>query len=915
VSHTTAVTAGQDGDPRGGATADALFAGPGEMRALCRAFDWASTALGPVVRWSQSLRTTAALVLASRNPMFLFWGPELVQIYNDAYRPSLGGGGRHPRALGMRGADFWTDIWDTIGPQIAQVMGGGEATWHEDQYLPIERNGRLEDVWWTYSYSPVLDDDGRGVGGTLVVCQETTGRIRAERERERLRAESARSERRAARVLEQVTDAHIVLDGEFRFVAMNAAAERVSGRSREDVLGRTHWEVFPVTVGSEAERQYRRVHAEGVEAHFADHYVAEGFELYVEVDAYPTDEGGIAVFWRDVTDRRRAEQEVRAALAEAQGARAEAEAARKRVAFLAEASERLGRSLDVETTLRTVADLAVPALADWCFVEVLDDDGTVRPMAVAHQDPARIELAYELARRFPIDLEAPFGTGHVLRTGASELVPEITDEILVSVAQDAEHLALLRGVGLRSSLSVPLMGTAGRPVAVLSLVSAESGRRYGPADLAMAEEVARRASAALASARLYAAEQGALRRATVLQRVTAALSGAITARDAAGVILEQGMDALRAHAGVVLLAAEDGSHLELVQAVGYPPAMLERWGRIPIGAPVPLTESVRTGAPVFIDTVATWTAQYGDGLLRMEGSRSWAALPLVAEGRALGAMGLSFQREAALGPEDRGFVTALAQQCAQALDRARLFEAERAARAEAERANRAKSEFLAVMSHELRTPLNAIGGYAELLEMGIRGPVTRQQREDLGRVQQSQRHLLGLINEVLNYAKLETGSVHYHAADVPVAEAIAEAEGLVAPQARARGLALGVSACPGGLAVRADAEKVRQVLVNLLSNAVKFTDRGGRIDVGCAARGGAAVAVAVRDTGIGIAADQLERIFEPFVQVRADLTRTAEGTGLGLAISRDLARGMGGDLTAESTPGQGSTFTLTLPRA
>ena len=218
------------------------------------------------------------------------------------------------------------------------------------------------------------------------------------------------------------------------------------------------------------------------------------------------------------------------------------------------------------------------------------------------------------------------------------------------------------------------------------------------------------------------------------------------------------------------------------------------------------------------------------------------------------------------------------------------------------------------MSHELRTPLNAIGGYAELMEMGIRGPVTEQQREDLARIQRSQRHLLGLVNEVLNYAKLETGSVRYEVADVVVCPALAEAEGLVAPQARARGLALTVAECPADLAVRADPEKLRQVLVNLLSNAVKFTERGGAVRVSCVAAGDR-VRIAVADSGIGIAADQLERVFEPFVQVRADLTRTAEGTGLGLAISRDLARGMGGDLTSESTPGVGSTFTLTLPAA
>ena len=129
------------------AAAAELFAGTGEMRALCRALDWGATPLGPVAGWSRSLRTTAGIVLGSRNPMFLFWGPELVQLYNDDYRPSLGQGGRHPRALGMRGREFWTDIWDVIGPQIEQVMTTGEATWHQDQYLPIERNGRLDDVW------------------------------------------------------------------------------------------------------------------------------------------------------------------------------------------------------------------------------------------------------------------------------------------------------------------------------------------------------------------------------------------------------------------------------------------------------------------------------------------------------------------------------------------------------------------------------------------------------------------------------------------------------------------------------------------------------------------------------------------------------------------------------------------------
>ena len=239
-----------------------------------------------------------------------------------------------------------------------------------------------------------------------------------------------------------------------------------------------------------------------------------------------------------------------------------------------------------------------------------------------------------------------------------------------------------------------------------------------------------------------------------------------------------------------------------------------------------------------------------------------------------------------------------------------------AARQEAELANRGKSEFLAVMSHELRTPLNAIGGYAELMELGIRGPITAEQRADLARIQQSQRHLLGLINGVLNYARVEAGAVHYALEEVALEEVCAACEALIAPQVRARGIAFERDCTLSDLRVRADREKLQQVVLNLLSNAVKFTDAGGRIALQCHENDGvpATASVEVSDSGIGISADQLSRVFEPFVQVDAKLTRTREGTGLGLAISRDLARGMGGELTAESVPGRGSRFTLTLPR-
>jgi PAS domain S-box-containing protein len=234
--------------------------------------------------------------------------------------------------------------------------------------------------------------------------------------------------------------------------------------------------------------------------------------------------------------------------------------------------------------------------------------------------------------------------------------------------------------------------------------------------------------------------------------------------------------------------------------------------------------------------------------------------------------------------------------------------------AEAEAGNRAKTEFLTAVSHELRTPLNAIGGYADLLALGIGGTLSQDQKQYVEGIRRSQQHLLGIITDLLDLGRIEAGEVVYDIEPVHLGSVVNAVQPLVEPQMTARNLTLDRHDCVHDIVARADYGKVKQILLNLLSNAAKFTAAGGRITISCGATADH-VTLVVRDTGIGIPTDKLEAIFEPFVQLGRSLTSGHEGTGLGLPISRNLARTMGGDLTVESRPGGGATFTVTLPRA
>ena len=823
------------GPPRDARGTDAVFAGPGEMRALCRAFDWSRTPLGPVAGWSQSLRTTASIVLASRNPMFLWWGPELIQLYNDAYRPSFGEGGRHPAALGARGIEFWTDIWDVIGPQIEQVMTTGEATWHEDQYLPILRNGRLEDVWWTYSYSPVRDDDG-SIAGTLVVCQETTMRVLGEQERERSKRALAESEARLRAIYDGTYEYIGLIAPDGTLLDANRASLEFAGNARGDVVGRKFWDTpwFASTPG--AAELVRRALGRAANGEFVRFEARlrrpAGEAATFDISFHPVrDERGVVLYivpeGRDVTERYRAQ------------------------AALRDSEERyrsLFESLD----------------EGFCVIEVLfDDAGTPIDYRFVEANPAFVTQT---------------GLVDVVGRRMRELAPGHESHWFETYGRIA-----LTGEPLRFDAAADALGR---------WYDVYAFRIGDPAERKVAvlfkDISGDRAAAAERERLIRALEVERSRLAYVFQQAPTFLAVLRGPEH----IFELANDAFYQLAG----------HREIIGKPvrdALPEVVEQGFLELLNGVLVSGTPFVGRELPIRLERVA--------GAPLEERFCDFIYIPLVeADGTRSGvvAHGTDVTESVRTRREIENLLDREQQARASAEEAYQL----------AETANRAKGEFLAVMSHELRTPLNAIGGYAELMEMGIRGPITSQQREDLRRIQMSQRHLLGLINEVLNYAKLETGTVHYDTIDVPVREAVFNAESLVAPQARGKGLTLTVHECPTSLVARADAEKLRQILVNLLSNAVKFTDSGGRVDVKCSGDE-TRVSVEVHDTGIGIPADKLGTIFDPFVQVRSDLTRPQEGTGLGLAISLDLARGMQGDLTAHSEPGFGSTFTLVLPRA
>jgi len=759
--------------------------------------------------------------------------------------------------------------------------------------------------------------------GAVVVMHDIT---------QRKQAETALREREAqlSSIFQTIPDGITILDSTGQIIAANRTAERILRLTRSDIVERGYndpsW--FITTVDGhpfpEEELPFARVMQTGEPVYGIEHGIshADGTLRILSINASPLFDAegqiiNIIAAFSDITERKQTEDE-RVQLVQEQAARAVAESSQQKSAFLAQVSAVLSSSLEYEQTLQSVAKLAVPYFADWCSVDLLNDDRTIDRVAVAHSDPEKVKFGWELAQRFPRHLDDGYGIAKVMQTGQVEIGIEITDEQLVAAVSNAEYLEILRGVGLKSCIIAPLQAR-GRVLGSITFVFTESDRRYRLEDIALAEDLAQRAAIAIDNARLYnetqqaklAAELAANRTARLLAVMTA-LSESLTSAQVAQVIIEQAMSALGASCGLVAVLNQDASELEIIQAIGYE-HVGEFQRSFSINARYPLAEAVRSGQPVWLETIENRIARYPDlaEAYAKVGSKAWISVPLLIEGQAVGGLSLSFSTVPRLSESDQAFVLALAQQSAQSIDRARLYESESQARAQSEAANRIKDEFLAVLSHELRTPLNPILGWTRLLRRGtLDSGKTAVALETIERNAELQ---VQLIEDLLDISRILQGKLSLNSTPINLKTTLKAAIETVSLAAQAKNIQIQTQLEPNVSDVLGDATRLQQVVWNLLTNAIKFTPTGGRVEVELKTIDSYAQ-IQVRDTGKGIKPEFIPYVFDTFRQADSSITRTFGGLGLGLAIVRHVVELHGGTVKVESFgEEQGATFTVTLP--
>ena len=519
----------------------------------------------------------------------------------------------------------------------------------------------------------------------------------------------------------------------------------------------------------------------------------------------------------------------------------------RRLTFVSEAMTAMLMREDPRDILAAVYELLRSELhLDCCFNYLVEDDAT----------RLRLNFVAGVSSEQEQSLEwLEFGQA-VCGNVAVQRAEIVRDDVQAS---SDPMVALIRSLGITAYVCEPLM-VGERLVGTFS-VGTRSRTRFLRNEIDRVRSIAAPLAFALDRRRLIRSLRQLRQRADRLQELTSALSLSATPFEVAQAVIEHTTAMFGAVGTVITRVSHNGHALEIIDARAMPQAFREEWARFPLDADAPLAEVVRTGETITIESPEAWRSRYPAlaGMLDAAGHHALIVVPLIIESRTIGSMGVAFDRARRFTVDDRNLTAIVAQQCAQALERARLLEAEQLARHAAESADREKAELLASVSHDLRTPLNAIGGYVQLLQMGIRGELSEGQQQDLARIAGNQRHLLHLVEELLRFSALTSSSRPREIRRIAAIEALQTAVDAVMPQASMKGISLSV-VTEDHAAVQGDPERIQQILINILANAVKFTPSGGNVTLSADVPSADLVCLRVKDSGPGIPIEMQGRL-------------------------------------------------------
>ena len=564
------------------------------------------------------------------------------------------------------------------------------------------------------------------------------------------------------------------------------------------------------------------------------------------------------------------------------------------------------------TVAQHIAEARTPrALAELVVREAMDATGAIAGSAwmldesgtgldLLHGEGFTPELMRLLAR---LDVSLDLPVPRAVRNRA----PEYVDDVLSQLPKEL-HVPCASGKLAAAMAAIPLL-VEGRAVGALNLAYGER-RAFDPHERSLLESLAQHCAQALERARLFEAEHRNSDRLRRLQQITAALSQALTPDEVAHALIEEAVSATGAKTAGLWLLSEDGASIELSRSTGFDQERRENYARFPASGTLPVAVAIRTGEPIFLETdeqLAAFSAVAHLQPTIRQGGRI-AAVPLLSRGRAIGALSYRYP-PGRFDAGDRAMLQMVGRCASEALERARLYESEREARRRAVEADRRKDEFLAMLGHELRNPLAPILTCLQVIE--LRDPHAFEKERTV--ISRQVQHLVRLVDDLLDVSRVTTGRIQLKRKPLDLAAIVAKAVEMASPLFEARAHRLEIAQPAERIAVMADEERLAQVIANILNNAGKYTEPGGRISISLSREGEDAV-VRVRDSGVGIAADMLPRVFDAFEQESRSIERAQGGLGLGLAIARSLVLLHGGHITARSEgPGHGSEFEVRLP--